>query len=332
MPSPSSGADAARRTRREFLAATGTTVAGATAIAGCSSGPDGPEHRLSARNRGPSLAEAFRYEVPADAPFADADRALLDRTVADGEATTVGFRLPRSRENTFVEADDSYYRLEAERAGEVQAERWLLWFDLLDGNPPADATPIEEPPADLPALDRRAVERAITTLVGEFGPRDLADETPRSRGHLFVRRGADDSDLLPEPPFSHLRYDDGEETLYARVVVEEVSVDLRRWRHTAEPVARSAEAYERFVREEFLRTAFADDELPEGAQAVVSGVTSGVQQTEFPPLSDGFRTVLERLGLDDVSFEDPESTARLSEPAFFRYDGLAFEAQLELFR
>lgn len=326
---------------------------------------------LTARYVGESLADAFRWEPRGR--FSDADRDLMERLVAGGSLTTAGFALyPAGRdEPRYVERDGTFYRLTVERAGEVERERWILWFDLIDDEPPGDAEVFTSSlgtggGTDLAAeyglseRDVRVVEDAAGQVPTEFEFRDLEDAPPGRRGHVFVRRSADETALVPEPPFTHVAFETGDGTWYARAVAERATVALREYRHAAEPVAETPTGYAEHVRETHVRAAFDPEALPEAQRDLLDGVTPDVrpadgedgdgegddgqgdgepegravepgrEHEERPPLSDAFESVLERLGLDAVETPEPGRVA-FSDAVYFGYRGAYFEAQLQIF-
>lgn len=318
--------------RRAVLAA--GAALGATALAGCLD-DRGPEYRLQTRNLGTSLPDALLWR--AGGPFPDADRDLVRRLAAAGSLTTTGFRLGRlGDEASYVAVDGTYHRTTVAPGDTVRRERWVLWFDLLpDGeSPPDDATVVTADEAttgldDLPEADRRAVRQAAGSVEAEFGPRDVADDPLGRRGHVFVRRTAEESDVLPDPPFDYLELETSDGPRHARAVAERGPVDLRQWRYTAERVAADRDGYERHVEREHLRVDFDETDLSREAREVVDAICGGVVLDERPPLPDGYRAVLEYLGLADVSL--PEGETYVQEEALFRYDGHAFRGQVGLF-
>ena len=331
------------RTRRAVLRAAASGAA--LGLAGCLGGPSaGSRYELTARGVAGTLAERLRWE--ARSPFAVADRRLVATLVEDGSLTTVGFAVvpPAWERPRYVERGGTYHELTVERAGTVARERWVLWFDLLEGEaPPADAEVYTSSlgtgePTDLRAayglsdLDVRAVEDAEGEVVREFDLHDPEDDPPGRRGHVFRRRDADDSDLLPEPPFTHVAFETNDGTRHARAVAERATVELQRYEYTARPVADSASAYAAHIEAEHLQAAFDRDALPGGQRTVLDAVTGSRRpHVEHPPLSDGFAAVLDRLGLRGLETPDRRGVALSDEP-YFRYAGDLWTAQLQVVR
>lgn len=331
------------RTRRQVLEAGG--AAAALGLAGClGGGPDGPRYELTARGASGPLAERLRWQPRS--PFPEADRRLLAALVEEGSLTTLGFAVvpPAWERPRYVERDGTYYELTVERTGTVERERWILWFDLLEGSePPPDAEVYTSSlgtgePTDLRAaygladLDVRAVEDAEGEVVREFEFHDPEGDPPGRRGHVFHRRDADETALLPEPPFTHVAFETNDGTRYARAVAERATVELRRFEHAARPVADSASAYAEYVAARHLQATFDRAALPEARRELLDAVTDGRRpHVEHPPLTEAFAAVLERLGLRGLETPDPRGVAISDEP-YFRYAGDLWTAQLQVFR
>jgi hypothetical protein len=340
---PAGLGDPPSASRRTLL----TTVGGVAVVGlgGCLDAADGTadrhRYRLSARPLGPRLVGRFRWKP--DGPDADPDDRLVGRIVATDSVTVAGVRLPeRGAENvSYVEREGTYYELRHDEIGPVTRERWLLWFDRIDSAPPADAetftsslglgdrTPLETT-YGLSAFDVHAVESAAGRMAPEHVFVDLEDEPPGRRGYLFLRRSAEETDLVPDPPFSHVAFESGDGTVYARAVVERVPVELRQYRYTATPVAETTAAFDAYLREEYLTTTFDGSSLSEPRRAVLSGARSGRGYEETTPLSEAYTAVLESLGVADTAEPAPRRV-EFSDEVLFAYDDDYYEAQLEIF-
>lgn len=350
--------------RRDVLRATGGLgVTVVTGLAGCAaSSSSKPTYHLSTRRVVGSLADIFRWK--SGGRFAAENRELMKRLTEGGAMTTVGFSLASSREDypPYAEHDGTYYRISVEETGEVERKHWIFWFDLLEGKPPSDAEVYSSSlglgeQTDLAAeyglseLDVRVTEDVAGEIPREFGFHDPEEDPLEQRGHVFVRRSVDETDLVLEPPFTHVAFETDDETHYARAITERATVPLQQYRHTAEPVADSAADYAEYVRERHRRTTFDRETLAaekrtildeatgyrppeERPTADASGgiaVSSNTGYEERSPLSDAMKAVLERLEFGGV--ETPESGGvAFSDDAYFEYGDLQFTGQLEILR
>lgn len=324
--------------RRRVLAAS----LGSLGLAGCLSEGSATRYRLSARNVPGDLAEHLRWE-PRGA-FTERQVEAMRQLVTDGSLTTDGFALLGPDDVRFVEHEGSFYRVSISRSGTVQRERWVFWFDLIEGEPPSDAEVYEsslgvgggtdlQAAYNLSELDARAVEDAAGEVYREGPPlEDLEDASAGRRGHVFLHRGADESALIPEPPFTHVAFETNDGTRYARAVVERAEVELQQYEYTATQVADSDAAFADHVQESVLQATFDPDALPEAQREILETITKGGgRYNETVPLSEALTAVLDRLGLSDMTTPEEGSVA-FSEDVYFRYREDYNRAQLEIFR
>ena len=332
-----------RHSRRNFLATVGgiSLLGGSGCITRTNATSDKPRYRLSTRSLGASLAHKFAWE--ADGPFETLDQSFLSEIITQGPVTIDGVRLSDlGADNlSYVEQDGTYYEIGAAELGKVTREKWLFWFDKIDSEPSAtaeiyssglglgDQTPLDTT-YGLSELDVHAIETAEGRMVPEYGFIDLEDEPPKHRGYLFLRRSPEETDLVPEPPFTHVAFESGDGTVYARAVVERVSVELTQFKYTATPVGDTAEAFNEYLRQDYLATTFSREELSSEQQSVLSETWVGQGYEETAPLSDGFTAILERLGMMDTEQPEPKMV-EFSDDVYFEYDGTYYEAQLEVF-
>ena len=336
-PSPQRNGEPPGRSRRAVLAALGG--ASLIGLAGCADRQ--PRYRLSALSLGPSLARTFTWTP--DGPFAAFDRDLASEIVARGSVATDGFRLSNTGPDnpSYVERDGTYYEIRVREAETVTRTRWLLWFDRVDTELPrfaevytstlgvGDSTPLDMT-YGLSELDVHAVAVAEGRMAPEYGFVELEDEPPERRGYLFLRRAPDTSALVPNPPFTHVAFESGGGAVYARAVVEQVTVSLTRFVHTATPIGESADAYRDSLHERYVAAAFDSDGLSAAQRSLLSAAWTGAGYEETVPLTDDFASVLERIGVADVAPPDPRLVA-FSGDVYFKYDGTYYEAQLEIF-
>lgn len=311
--------------RRTLLRSAGAAAAAAAGCITISSGSDETTYRLHLHPMGDSLAAALRWEPPS--LYAEQDRRLMDRLIEEGALATERFSLhsPAEDHPAYVGRDGTYHEIEADRGPEVERERWELWFELLDGPPGDDATVVEYEGAtdELSEQDEHAFESAFS--LSEWGPMDVSDDDPGSRGHVFVRPDAEDSNLLPEPPFTHVHLEWGDDEHYLRARTERVTVTLRRIDHTAEAVADSSEALEAYVVDEHVAATFDENDDDD----VLAIVRRNREYEEEAPISDAYERVFERLGLDDVEVPEPKRV-EFSEDVFFAREDGYVRSQLEI--
>jgi hypothetical protein len=315
--------------------------AASTGAVGCLGSDSTPRYRLSAGNVPGTLAERFRWQ-PRE-PRRGADGALLDRLLEEGRLTTAGFLLLDTETPRYVERDGSYYEVTAERTGTVEREHWIFWFDLIEGEVPADAEVFTSSLATgggtdlgerygLTERDQRVVEDAAGEIVREFDLHDPEADPPGRRGHVFLRRGESETDLLPQPPFTHVAFERNDGRRYARAMTERAAVELQRYTYRSERVADSAEAYAGYVRDRHLGATFERSSLPASQREILDAITrGGGRYEERAPLSRAMQTILKRLGLGAVETPEPKRVS-FSEDVYFRYRDGYFAAQLEIFR
>lgn len=330
--------------RRDILA----TLGGASLIgvSGCITSTGGssnqPRYQLSTRSLGPTLTRKFTWEP--DGPFESLDQEFLSEIIARGPVTADGVRLSNlGADNlSYVKQDETYYKISATELDTVTRKKWLFWFDKVDSKPPADAEIYssslglgEQTPLDttygLSELDIHVVETAEGQMAPEHGFIDLEeDRSLRLRGYLFLRRSPDETDLVLEPPFTHVAFESGNGTVYARAVVERISVELTQFKYTATPVGETAEAFNDILRQEYLTTTFSDEELSSEQQSLLSETWVGQGYEETTPLSNSYTSILKQLEVLDTEQPEPRMV-EFSDEIYFEYEGTYYEAQLEIF-
>lgn len=307
------------------------------------SGSKQPRYRLESSNVPGSLADHFRWDTRGD--FPEADRRLMTELANTGTLTTAGFALyPHGLEGpSYVERNGTFYEITIERSGQVTREHWIFWFDLLDDEPSRDAEIYTSSLGvgggtdltstyELSPLDVKVVEDSEGEIPREGSFHDPEGDPPARRGQVFLRRDPSETDLLPEPPFTHVTFDPGDGTRYARAVTERAVVELQQFKHSATAIASSPDEYASYVRETHLAATFEAASLPGDKQEILDTVmTGGGRYNENTPLSDALKTLLYRLGLSDVNTPDDGNVA-FSDPAYFRYRDGFYNAELQIFR
>lgn len=325
-----------RRSRRNFLATAGVAIG--VGLAGCSTSE--PSYRLTVVPIGDSIAPAFTWN--AGDSRSSIERRLAQRITAQGEVTTEGFHLVSTEPGrpSYVRDDDAYYEITVAEGDAVTRERWLLWFDLVETQPPSTAETYTvmsssgneqrlDERYDLSELDVRILETTTGDVWFHGDFYDLEDRPPKERGHLFLQRSADETDLVPEPPFDYAAYELDDETRYARAVAESVTVELTQFVHSATHIGDSKAAFNSFLRDRYLETTFRDRELSSEQRSFLIRITDGPPYEETAPLSEKFATVLERLGV--AGTEEPGTNrVTFSDEVYFEYDDTYYEAELKI--
>lgn len=303
--------------RRSVLGSVATV--GTAALAGCTDSllaSDGSanalSYELSLDRIDGSLADRVLWE-PADAdhPW---DRARNDavRAAAAGERpTTYGYE--HVPDDEYVVHDGTYYALDVVTTGLERIERPVLtlsWEGRLDE--------VTDPPAyvrheDLPGLDRHAVKPAyFAARAREFdggAPWDVIEEGGYVYRHL--ERGT--SELAPAPDHEYVAFND---TLLG-VSVEQRTLAEPAFTGVRIPVADSREAFARAVDAEFVDARIDADELSEAERLILARE----RHEETSPLSEEFRSVIERLGLRRLLDADPDRVPESENGQHLAYDG-----------
>jgi len=282
--------------RRTLLAGVGT---GITALAGClgaiDDGTDAPRYELNVQSIGDTAdlvtAQTWR---PEDTPD-DASRRDAWERATDGEAVeTVGYApLP---DGEYTERDGRYFLLRRTVVGQRRVERpvlrlsWVGHADELE-NPP-EATPANS----LPEVDRRALTPAyFAARAREFeggAPWDIIE-----RGGSVYRTRVAESELVPESDHEHVRYQDT--ILRVRTATETFYDPV--YETTARPVADGRAAFVDVVEGARL-DARIDASALEGSERRILDTAGADGYEETEPLSEDYRRLIERLGLQELLY------------------------------
>jgi hypothetical protein len=315
---------------------------GSASLGGCLTSEATPRYQLSAGNVPGTLAEYLRWENRRGQD-PRADRETIEALVAEGSLTTAGFVVLDPDSVQYTEQGGDFYEIGAERTGTVEREHWIFWFDLIDGEPPTSSEVFTSSLGTgggtdigarygLSERDERVVEDAAGEIVREFDLHDPEADPPGRRGHVFLRRSESETDLLPEPPFTHVAFEVNDTTRYARAITERAIVELQQYRYHSERVAQSTSDFEQYVRDQHLETTFDRGSLPESQRTILDAITSGGgRHEERKPLSEAMETVLDRLELENVGTPEPQSVS-FSDEVFFRYQDGYFSGELQIFR
>ncbi len=302
-------------TRRQALQIGGATML--SALAGCAtanplgSGETQSEYSLTVESIDVSPVEHALYEPDDGTLFGTPARNALDDILPDGRHTTYGYKpLPS---DVYVTHDGSYYQTKHVVTGRTEMERQLVR---------ADPVPQEQVPDDavlIDTLDRPSAR--VLKILHSYTQTDSETSTAELlRGDAYVLR-------RPAERKSRLATGD----LDGRVVtMTESGTWAYRVRVSREPlvetaytaltikVADSRSQFREVVFGSRIDTELAPAELPEAARELLNEAVAQETYTETAPISDGFDTVLEALGLGAV---DTAANGKLLwyDDEFYRY-------------
>jgi len=286
--------------RRALLAGVGT---GLTALAGCLGAiedeTDAPRYELNVQRIGDTadlVAAQTWYpdDAPDGAPDGASRRDAWERAT-DGEAVeTVGYApLP---DGEYTERDGHYFLLRRTVVGQRRVERpvlrlsWVGHADELE-NPP-EATPADS----LPAVDRGALAPAyFAARAREFeggAPWDLIE-----RGGTVYRRHTAESELVPESDHEHVRYHNT--ILRVRTATETFYDPV--YETTARSIADGRAAFVDVVEGARL-DARIDASALKGSERRILDSAGADGYEEAEPLSEDYRRLIERLGLQELLY------------------------------
>lgn len=323
--------------RRSLLQRAGV-VAGlaTTAGAGCLTVGRESGYRLVPHAVDGTLADEFRVVQPTSIAAetrvdydAETKRDWLAELFETGSVTAVQWPLvhpddwgtetrPRP---TFLQRDGAYHEVTTETTRDVERERWLFAVTQTDEEPPEDATVASEP-FDLSWRDRDVLQAALDAVYagndGFLGKPEINGLRPV---HYHRDLDSEASALVPEPPFDYVDYSGDT----YRVVVEQRTVTVPERTFAVEQVASSMDALESYVEGTVPDARFDRDGFSDAVRDVLdSAIDSepGDRYHEEPPLSDGFATVIEELGIaEDLAPHDSYDDPATFRNAVASYDG-----------
>ena len=300
--------------RRTFLRATGVLAAagGAPASAGCVTFGGSGDYVLHTNDVDGSLADRFLVADPtavrADT-YLDYDAATkrewVDELFETGRVTAVQWPLVEPADwgddvrprPTFLQHEGGFHAVTTERTRQVDRDRWLFATTRTDEDPPSDATVRSDPFDSLSERDREILQAALDAVYagndGFLGEPEVDGLRPI---HYHRDVSVEESDLVPDPPFEYVDYDDD----YYRVVAEQRTVSVAERTFALERVASTRSELEVHVEETVPDARFdaPSDAVREVLDAAV-GEEAGQRYEEAPPLSDALSTVLDALGIAD---------------------------------
>lgn len=310
------------QTRRTILAKTGLTV-GVMGLSGCSGMMAGSKFRLKSRHI-PNVTSQY-VEDPVEigsnynVDYSDEyKRSKVDELVETGTVSTRGwelsYRVDWGRDwrdkRQCVRRDGTYYRIFVEDAADVDRQRWQFFLGWDDQDPADDDTVVSLPLDSLSEQDRTVVAAGAEAIPPE-GRRPSPSNTTRSKVIFHEELDADESELVPSPPFDYLKYE-GE---YFRATTAKETATRKEQTFAAELVAESRSEYDRYGRQTFPDARFSDASLSSDAASVLDEATGGDGlYEETTPLSGGLEEVLGHLSIED----DLDSPDAYDDPTWFR--------------
>lgn len=321
------------RSRRAFLS--GVCAAGLVGSAGCLGG--GTKYTFSTNPAGDSLGELAEQYVQTDptterAKFAidysaEYKQSVIETLISEGSVDILQWQLAYDREfgtttkprPYFLVDDGTYYSVVATGQTEITKTRWVFYLDLVDTKPSDSETVVTEPPSSLSATDQKIVRRAIQTVTSNSGPTDRGKYPLGGRGPIFHSQlDPEASDLVPSSPFEYVERDGD----YFAAVAKKGEVELTQYSYDAREVATSMSELEQFVAEECVDATFEADTSADVAEILqtATDVGSGRLYQETGEMSNGLKTILDKLGMLEHMPDDGKSATRFA-GATFQYDG-----------
>ncbi|WP_137284241.1 hypothetical protein [Halorussus salinisoli] len=285
--------------RRGFCRTT-VSFLGVASLPGCvlfGAGNGSRSYDLSLDSVGPGgLAEAAALGADDYAP--EQRRLVANAVDGDEDAWVYGHR--PIEDGAYVEYEGVYYRVSVEKTGEKSLSRPTLRGEYVDASEVESAVDIDR----YIHSDRRAVKFALATAGDE--------------GEFYVlRRDASETELLPEPEHEYLKYRER----YVRLAVEERTVTETEYTYALEQVATSDAAFERRAAETVVTATFRPSDLTAEQEEMLRKASEDYY-SEFDPISDEFRSLLERLG----SGELPDGSLG----TYVEYDGAYYRASMSV--
>jgi len=238
--------------------------------------------------------------------------------------TTIGERgTERFAKPSFIDHEGEYYRWRLRRTDTQKRKRWVFWFELLESEPPEDATVVAGVPNDLSANDTRVVESEIEDLK-IAGPSEYSANA-RDWAYVFTHFDPDESDLVPDPSF-YLRLNWEGDVFYFEPKAEHVQVEIPTYTYGSERVASSRSGLKAYIDEEVFRYSLSPEELSEDAVRILDDSIEG-SHLETTPLSSELETILERLHLQHAR---PDGYLASYQFIYIYYRGDRYEVSLDI--
>ena len=314
-----------RLTRRRL----GGTVVAAAGLSGCLGGGSGT---LSLQTTDRGLSETFLLRgADRSAAIARHAATLNERLLETGSVETFGGSLdgrishpdttaPGAVADPRFLARDGYHRLSVTESTATTVDEWVVWFEPVD-SAPTDARRVDDWRSELGGFDRVVLGRAGLVATNTLnGDETQTDRPLGERGFpLLAPLSADDTTLVPDPPFTHAlleRNVPGEPNEQpVRLHVERGGVETTRYTTTAERVADGRDGFESYLDANLLDTTLVPADLPAAQREIVETAhEDGYREDDGP--SDALRGLLERFDVETF-----RADSRFVEPLTYSYDG-----------
>jgi hypothetical protein len=328
--------------RRDVLRAT-AGVGAAVALPGCAL-RSGPRHRLYSRPEdGTDPVDLFRWEPASNAfHYDEADAAALaDELRETGSVASIEIPLveplPSGQDGyppAYTSHDGTYYRVSVSEQS-VAFDRWVVWMEPLDTMPDG-VEYTTEPRAGLSESDIEILDWALDrAVVSAMEGRDHAALPPTDRGVVFFDpMDPDASALVPDLPFEYALIepdsDVAPEEVAVRAHVEWTTVETTWYVHDLEAVTDDRDEFVAHLEREHVDARFPADADADDAREVLDAATDLGGYHEEPPLSDGFASVLDALGLGNASI--PDGSPGRTWWRYYEYDGAYYRGDFRISR
>lgn len=271
--------------RRSFVVTVATAIA--LPLSGCSE-PTGGSPSMDALNNDSAIGK--RYAGSTDNLSSDR-RDLVEDAIA-GETPTRERRRPAYEAPRPLEHEGAIYNITHEVVEERVVTRYNIRIDYDPERPPSSVIAY----ADLPAIDRRALE-------GQVPPEE---DPPTGEGFDLdsTYRYSDDegSVLVPEPQYDGISYDGSE---YRIGIDVNRPVTIQTYEYDADRIAESAAGLGQQLRERYL---FTLSGLSQAEQDIVKEAKR-IYHPEGDTVPDAFRSLADRFrGREGIEIDEDRGT------------------------
>ncbi|MBX0297250.1 hypothetical protein [Haloarcula nitratireducens] len=301
--------------RRRALHLAGTATLGT--LAGCSASVFGsedgqPEYTLNIDSIDVSPVEHALYKPDNDDLFGQPATIALDEILPTGRHTTYGYKpLP---DDAYVEHEDTYYQTENIVTGRRDVKRTVVQVSPVDKDDVPDNAILVDS-LQRPTARVLKILHSYTQTDGTTSSADLL------HGDAYVlRRPAEQQSRLGSGDLNGrvVTMTDSGTWAYRVHVTREVITEPA-YTALAIPVADSRETFREVVFESRIDAELAPENIPQNAQRILEEAIAKGQYAETAPLSTGFKTVLELLGVDETDSQVMNGRLLWYDEGYYRY-------------